>query len=102
MQRAADRELRLMMSPQLQRRSSNLASDVQGLTRTRSGGEHAAKLTSGVDAQLKHQSNIDINPDEGSFFHAMISYRVRPARPSVRFCSILGNILRRLPQTQRL
>jgi hypothetical protein len=91
-----------MMSPQLQRRSSNLASDVQGLTRTRSGGENAAKLTSGVDAQPKHQSNIDINPDEGSFFHAMISYRVRPARPSVRFCSILGNILRRLPQTRRL
>jgi energy-converting hydrogenase Eha subunit C len=71
---ASDKELRIFVKHH--RRS--LTASESTLTRTKSGGSNnASSMVPTADAQsLKHQSIIDINPDEGSFFHAMISYRV--------------------------
>ena len=65
-------ELRLMMK---ERRS--VVSEPHTLARAKSTSETTTKMRDNPDTlPFKPQSIVDIVPSEGSFFHAMISYRV--------------------------
>ena len=74
-----DDELRVSLVPvQLRRtRSSGGNHSIPSIRRTASAGEPGAKERS-LGLRV-----VAVNPDKGSFFHAMISYRVYPDAPFV-------------------